>query len=330
MSWTRLIYTFTPPVGTRVTGAQTVPGTGSANASTGASASVVAGRAVLTLSGPIDGGTTSATSFTPPAVRISMTATGAPATTARTGFAQFAFTRSGAGVPTVPGAPPATQTVTCPTSSPSPVTSRTRILDVTPPRAALTAPAHGGVYTTGDAVTVDFGCSDLEGPVSKCTGTATNGSQLPTGSAGTKSFKVDATDAAGNVAQAFASYVVHPATVTYTANVDWNLLVGMHSASNRFGIPIQDIPKAGVGLLLYLARAGSEREPDPDHAATAQQRADRDAVDVPVRAADHDGQPRRLLLDQRRSAALPRRAAPRVPRRDLPPVAAARGRFVVR
>jgi len=99
--------------------------------------------------------------------------------------------------------------------------------------------------------------------VSKCTGTATNGSQLPTGSAGTKIFKVDATDAAGNVAQAFASYVVHPATVTYTANVDWNLLVGMHSASNRFGIPIQDIPKAGVGLLLYLRALDPSANPTP-------------------------------------------------------------------
>jgi hypothetical protein len=119
------------------------------------------------------------------------------------------------------------------------------------------------VYTIGDSVTVDFRCSDTAGPTATCNGTAADGSRLPTGSAGTKTFRVDATDAAGNVAQAFASYVVHPRNVTYTAKVDWDLLVGMHAASDRFDIPIQDIPKAGVGVLLYLHALDPSAIPSP-------------------------------------------------------------------
>jgi hypothetical protein len=196
-------------------------------------------------------------------VLVTMTATGGPATTARTGFEQFEVTRGGAGIPTAPGAPPATQTVTCPATSPRPVTSRTTILDVTPPQVLLRAPAHGAVYTTGDSAKVDFGCSDAAGTMTTCSGTAANGSQLATGSAGTKTFVVDGTDAAGNTAEAFASYVVHPPTVTYTANVDWNMLAGMNSASQRFGIPIQDIPKAGVGLIMFLRALDPSGAPNP-------------------------------------------------------------------
>ncbi len=267
LSWTNLRYTFSAPVGATVTGAQVVPGTGSANAVAGASASVVAGRAVLSLPGPISGGTASSTAFTPPAVVITMTATGAPATTARTGFEQFVVTRSGAGSPPVPPTPvpvpPPTQTITCPASAPAPVTSRTRIIDVAPPLVVLAAPAHGAVYTAGQRVTVSFACGDVEGPVASCTAPVANGSQLPTTSAGTKSFTVDATDAAGNTAQTFASYVVVPTTVTYTAHVDSTFYALMQAVGARFGIPVQDVPKAGVGLLMYLRALDPGANPTP-------------------------------------------------------------------
>ena len=218
---------------------------------------------MLSIPGPIDGATTSATNYTPPQVLITMTATAAPSTTARTSFEQFAVTRSGAGIPTAPGAPPATQTVTCPVTSPAPVMSRTRILDVTPPLAVLASPKHGGVFTIGDAVTVDFACGDPGGTISTCSGTSAKGSQLSTSTAGTRSFTVDATDSTGNAAQAFASYLVVPATVTYTANVDWAMLVQMNATAARFHIPIQDLPKAGVGLLLYFRALDPSANPTP-------------------------------------------------------------------
>lgn len=267
LSWTNLKYTFAAPVGATVTGAQVVPGTGSANAVAGASASVVAGRAVLSIPGPINGGSASSTAFTPPALVITMTATGAPATTARTGFEQFVVTRSGAGIPPVPPTPvpvpPPTQTITCSASAPAPVTSRTRIIDVTPPLAVLAAPAHGAVYTVGQKLTVSFACGDFEGPVATCTGTSANGGQLSTASAGTKSFTVNATDPAGNAAQAFASYVVLPTTVTYTARFDSAMYAQIQAAGARFGIPTQDVPRAGVGLLMYLRALDPGANPTP-------------------------------------------------------------------
>ncbi len=208
LEYTNMRYTVAAPVGATITGASVVPGTGSANARTGASTDVSGGKAVLTLPGPIDGGNTSATGFTPPAMLLSMTAHGKATTKVTTKFDSFVFTRGIAGVPNPPPpAPPFTQTVTCPVTSPTPILTHTTILDVTPPTAKLVAPAHGAVYTVGQKVIVQYACSDGVG-LASCKGTQAKGAKLPTGKVGKFTFVVDAIDKAGNHSQAFASYNV--------------------------------------------------------------------------------------------------------------------------
>jgi hypothetical protein len=210
LSYTGLQYTVAAPVGAKITGASVVSGTGSANAIAGASTTVSGGAATLILPGPINGGNTAATNFTPPAMLVTMTANGKATSVITTKFTRFVFTRGVAGVPNPPPpAPPATQTVNCPVTAPTPTLTKTTILDVTPPTVTLTAPAHGAVYTVGQKVTDHYTCTDAVG-LASCKGTAANGSALATNKTGKFTFVVDAIDKAGNHSQAFASYVVVP------------------------------------------------------------------------------------------------------------------------
>ena len=210
LEYTNLIYTVAAPAGATITGAQVMPGTGSPAAKAGATATVSSGTAVLTVPGPIDGGTAAATNFLAPTMLVTMTANGAATTKVTTKFASLVFTRGVAGAPAPPSpAPPATQTVTCPATSPTPTLTSTTILDVTPPTVTLTAPAHGAVYKVGQKVVVKYACSDAVG-LASCKATQANGAVVPTSKTGKFTFVVDAIDKAGNHSQAFASYNVIP------------------------------------------------------------------------------------------------------------------------
>lgn len=265
INYTSLKYTFAPPAGATAVSAQIVSGTGSSNAVTGASVAIVAGRAVLNIPGPITGGTTTATAFTPPAILVTMSATGAPTTNATGKFEQFTFVRAGMNVGPLPlplPIPPVNQTVNCPASNPTPSLTATRILDVTPPTVVLAAPVNGSVLSVGAAVTVNFACGDIIG-VATCTATQPNGAKLATNSAGIKTFIVRATDAAGNEAQAFASYTINPTTVMYTARVDNALYAQMQRAANRYGIPVSMVPQTGVALITYIRSVDPSANPTP-------------------------------------------------------------------
>lgn len=85
--------------------------------------------------------------------------------------------------------------------------------DTTAPTITLMTPADGAVYKLNQVVNADFSCEDEVGGsgVASCVGTVANGTTIDTSSVGTKSFTVNASDNAGNHAQA----VTHNYTVTY-------------------------------------------------------------------------------------------------------------------
>lgn len=246
--YSNLQYTLAPPTGATFTAASIVPGSGTANARTGATATITNGRMVLTVPGPIGTMTsTSATDFTPPAVALTLHATGAPATDATMKMESLTFTRTIGAVP---------QTVNCTAgdpanNNPNPTLTKTRILDVTPPTVTLTTPKHGNVYTQNQSLKSAFSCSDNVG-VSTCTGTQANNTTIPTGTLGTYSFKVVATDAAGNTAEAYSSYVIDVAHVTFHAHIDSSMMSGYQAVASHLGILATDVPKTGVEFLLYL------------------------------------------------------------------------------
>ncbi len=80
------------------------------------------------------------------------------------------------------------------------------------PSITITAPA--GTYTVGQVASAAYACTDGGSGVATCTGTVPSGSAVDTAAAGTHSFTVDATDAAGNHTQSTVSYAVTAAPPT--------------------------------------------------------------------------------------------------------------------
>lgn len=81
-------------------------------------------------------------------------------------------------------------------------------IDQTAPTVILTTPANGAVYLLGEVVNADFSCNDATSGIASCVGTVANGAPIDTGTVGTKSFSVSATDNAGNQGSAQVSYTV--------------------------------------------------------------------------------------------------------------------------
>jgi hypothetical protein len=83
------------------------------------------------------------------------------------------------------------------------------------PAISLTAPASNASYTVGQAVTAAFTCTDGGSGVQSCQGTLANGASVPTGTAGTYTFAVDAVDQVGNTASSSVTYTVTARTFAF-------------------------------------------------------------------------------------------------------------------
>ena len=77
------------------------------------------------------------------------------------------------------------------------------------PSITITTPAASGNYTLGQAVAASYGCTDGGSGPGTCLGTVANLSNIDTGSAGPKTFTVNATDALGNASVLSAGYNVN-------------------------------------------------------------------------------------------------------------------------
>lgn len=82
------------------------------------------------------------------------------------------------------------------------------VVDTKPPSIAVTTPTPGAEYGVGQQVAADFSCSDEGSGIASCVGSVADGALLDTSSPGQKTFKVDATDKAGNPATKSVSYSV--------------------------------------------------------------------------------------------------------------------------
>jgi hypothetical protein len=88
--------------------------------------------------------------------------------------------------------------------------------DTTKPNITLDSPTDGATYTLGQNVIANYSCADdkSSGSDLSCTGSVPTGSSIDTGSVGTKTFTVAATDKAGNTQTKTVSYkVVSPCTI---------------------------------------------------------------------------------------------------------------------
>ena len=80
--------------------------------------------------------------------------------------------------------------------------------DATPPAIAVATPAPLELFELNSDVNADYTCTDAVSGVTSCSGAIPSGSPLDTTTPGWKTFIVDATDAAGNVAPLSVEYAV--------------------------------------------------------------------------------------------------------------------------
>ena len=80
--------------------------------------------------------------------------------------------------------------------------------DTVAPSATITAPASGASYQVGSSVSASYTCTDSTSGITSCIGSAANGAAIDTSSAGSKTFTVTATDAAGQTSIVSNTYTV--------------------------------------------------------------------------------------------------------------------------
>jgi hypothetical protein len=105
------------------------------------------------------------------------------------------------------------------------VTNTVTVVDQTKPTITLTTPADDAVYEMGEQVFADYSCADEPdgSGLDSCVGSVADGAAVDTASLGDKTFKVTATDGAGNSDSKTVSYTVVDATppgITITSPAD--------------------------------------------------------------------------------------------------------------
>jgi Tol biopolymer transport system component len=82
------------------------------------------------------------------------------------------------------------------------------LIDTTPPAITIDTPPNGVVYALGQVVTSSYSCTDAGSGIASCDGPVPSGGNIDTSTAGSKTFQVTATDAAGNTFSLEHSYTV--------------------------------------------------------------------------------------------------------------------------
>ena len=99
------------------------------------------------------------------------------------------------------------------------------VVDRTAPVISVATPSAGAVYGLGESVTADYSCVDEPGGsgLATCAGTVPDGAGVDTSSVGQKTFKVEASDNAGNTSSKTVTYTVvdrAPPSISLAAPVD--------------------------------------------------------------------------------------------------------------
>jgi hypothetical protein len=88
-----------------------------------------------------------------------------------------------------------------------------------PPSIGIPSPANGAVFTQGQPVNADYGCTPPEtATIEECSGPVANGAAIDTATLGTHSFTVNAKDSEGGEASKEVSYsVLAPPSISITS-----------------------------------------------------------------------------------------------------------------
>jgi probable HAF family extracellular repeat protein len=103
-------------------------------------------------------------------------------------------------------------------------------VDLKPPAISISFPANQ-VYRLNEVVAAKYGCTDGGSGVGSCVGSVASGSNINTGSIGTKTFTVTAADKVGNAASQ---------SVNYTVSYDIHLLYDPTKPTNTIELQLRD------------------------------------------------------------------------------------------
>jgi hypothetical protein len=129
--------------------------------------------------------------------------------------------------------------------------------DTTPPSITITAPT-GASYILGQAVTASYSCADSDSGVASCVGSVPDGSPIDTASVGTKTFRVDAADVAGNTASATVTYQVIYSWAGFFQPVDNPPVLNQVTAGRS--IPVKFSLGGNQGLSIFAAGYPASRQ----------------------------------------------------------------------
>jgi sugar lactone lactonase YvrE len=124
--------------------------------------------------------------------------------------------------------------------------------DATAPTVSITTPPSGATYTLDQSVTAHYSCADNLSGVSSCSGPVADGAAVSTSPVGSKSFKVDAMDTAGNTASLTNNYSIKYQFVGFLQPVDNLPVVNVATAGRTIPIKWQ-LKKASGGYVTELS-----------------------------------------------------------------------------
>lgn len=107
--------------------------------------------------------------------------------------------------------------------------------DTTPPTILISSPTATN-YFINQVVLANYSCADTESGIVSCVGTSANGAPIDTATTGTKTFTVNAADAAGNMATSTVTYSVQyrvPLTKDDCKNGGWQNLTRADGSAFR-------------------------------------------------------------------------------------------------
>jgi sugar lactone lactonase YvrE len=120
--------------------------------------------------------------------------------------------------------------------------------DATAPTVSIVTPPNGANYTLNQSVTAQYSCVDNLSGVDTCSGPVANGAAVATAPVGAKTFKVTATDAAGNAGSATNSYGIQYKFVGFLQPVDNLPTINLANAGRTIPIKWQVKDAAGASV----------------------------------------------------------------------------------
>jgi hypothetical protein len=119
-----------------------------------------------------------------------------------------------------------------------------------PPQIKITSPADTASYTLGSVVLASYSCWSVSRvQIVTCTGTATNGNAIDTGSVGPKTFTVSASDANGSDAVLTRSYNVVYSFSGFESPVNTSRLVDNAKAGDALPLKFSLQGDRGLGIV---------------------------------------------------------------------------------